>query len=363
MEKSDNSEKRVRHPLRILRPLFWWLMLVLVFYGIRLHQRWVAQTRLNFSVSMQGRSLIYEATTMLDGKPAMSGQLITLGSHNFTVTHPKGESFSTNLFIWYGEHNLGTIDLKRTKGTLAVAADPPAPFIYISGPEWSVTLTNSYGVTNIVPTDQYTVRSSYAHWRRVHDITVYEGSTASLPIAPRLGAVRLSCNQSDATYQLLTLGGQLLEAGSFPVLIIELPEGSYTLNYRHHDDQRKQTLVVKAGTTNDNPVEFLYGAADLETEPPGASVQDGDGREWGITPLKLTELQPVMMQMTIHRRGYETVPVSLQITPNQTATFRTNLISTTYTGAMKSARAFMAAANYNQALQSLNDAPLSQACG
>jgi hypothetical protein len=90
------------------------------------------------------------------------------------------------------------------------------------------------------------------------------------------GAVQLTCNQSDATFQLLTLDDRQEEAGVFPDLITELPEGNYKLISQHHGHQRTQTLAVKAGVTNDNPVEFSYGAADLKTTPSGASVQDAD---------------------------------------------------------------------------------------
>ena len=348
MEKSGKPKKHV------LRPLFWWFILVLVLYGIRTHQRLMEQTRLDFTVTMQGQPH-FEATTTFDGKPIVSGQNISLGNHTFAVTLPKGEPFSTNLFVWYGDHNLGTIDLKRAMGTLSVTADPPAPYIFIRGPEWSVTLTNSSGLTQSVPTDQYTVESRYAHWGRADDVTVFAGSTAHWPIAPRLGAVQLSCNQSDANFQLLTLDGRQEEAGGFPTLITELPEGNYKLISQHHGHQHEQTLAVKAETTNDSPVEFLYGAAVLETEPPGADVQDGSGREWGVTPLNLPELSPGTLRVTIHLAGYEPVPVSLAITANQTATVHTNLISMSYTGGMKSAREFMAAADYSRALQAVGD--------
>ena len=80
---------------------------------------------------MQGQPH-YEASTTFDGKPIISGQKIPLGNHTFAVTLPKGEPFSTNLFVWYGDHNLGTIDLKRTMGTLSVTADPPATFHFHS---------------------------------------------------------------------------------------------------------------------------------------------------------------------------------------------------------------------------------------
>jgi len=124
MEKSGTPEKRVRHPLRILRPLFWWLILVLALYGIRTHQRLMEKTRLDFTVTLQGQPH-FEASTTFDGKPMVSGQKISLGNHTFAVTLPKAEPFSTNMFVWYGGHDFGTIDLKRTMGTLSVSADPP----------------------------------------------------------------------------------------------------------------------------------------------------------------------------------------------------------------------------------------------
>ena len=351
MEKSEN---RIRHFFRVLRPLLWWLILVLVLFGIRTHQRLMEKTRLDFFVTLQGQPT--GATTTLDGKPAISGQNISLGSHTFVVTHPKGETFSTSWFGWYGEHNLGTIDLKRTKGTLTVTADPPAPFLFINGPEWSVTLTNSSGLTTSVPTDQYVVESRYAHWASADNVTVNAALTATWRIAPRLGAVQLSCNQSDATFQLLTLNDRQLETGGFPALITELPEGSYKLASQHHGHEHNQTVAITVGTTNDHPVEFLYGAAVLETEPAGADVRDASGRYQGATPLNVRELLPGTLQLTLHRGGYEPVPVLLEITANQTVTFRTNLVSTGYTGAMKTARQYMDAADYSRTLQAVGDA-------
>jgi hypothetical protein len=342
-----------------LRPLFWWLLLVLVLFAIHTHQRSMEKTRLEFTVTMQGQQHD-EAYTTFDGKPIVSGQKIPLGNHTFAVTLSKGEPFSTNLFVWYGDHNLGTIDLKRTMGTLSVSADPPAPFIFIRGPEWSVTLTNSSGLTQSVPTDQYTVESRYAHWGHADDITVSAGSTAAWRIAPQLGAVQLSCNQPDAAFRLLTSDEQQVEAGGFPTFIRELPEGNYKLISRHHGHQHEQTLAIKAGVTNDNPIEFLYGAAMLETEPPEATVQDGNGRDWGITPLNLPELVPGTLQFTLHRAGYEPVAVSLEISANQTNIFQTNLISTSYTGGMKTAREYMASSDYDKALQTVNDALIAK---
>jgi hypothetical protein len=345
---------------RGLRPLGWWFLLVLALYGIRTHQRLSEQTHLIFSVTLQGQPLLFGAATTLGGHPAISGQRIAIGWRKFVVTHPKGEAFSTNLFIWYGDHNLGKIDLKRTKGILAVTADPPAPLLTIRGSEWSVTLANSSGVTSSVPADQYVVETKYAHWERSDEVLVSAGSAVSWRIAPRMGAVQLSCNHSNTTFQLLTMDDQLLETGEFPSLIMELPEGNYKLVARHNSHQREQTVIIKAGATNVHLVEYAFGAAVLETEPPGASVRDDAGREWGITPLSLPELTPGTRKVTLHRAGYERVPLSLEITVNQTLTFHTNLISTSYTGGMKSARQYMAAKDYEHALQVVCDALIAK---
>lgn len=192
------------------------------------------------------------------------------------------------------------------------------------------------------------------------DVTVFAGSTANWRIAPQLGAVQLSCNQPDATFQLLALDGGQEDAGDFPAFIKELPEGNYKLISQHHGHQHEQMLAVKAGTTNENPVEFLYGAAMLQTEPPEALVQDENGRDWGITPLNLPELVPGTLQFTLHRAGYEPVAVTMVISANQTNIFQTNLISTSYTGGMKTAREYMASSDYDKALHAVGDALIAK---
>ncbi|HTQ50952.1 MAG TPA: hypothetical protein VMJ12_09600, partial [Candidatus Acidoferrales bacterium] len=108
----EQSENRFRYILRVLRPLLWWLILVLALFAIRTHQRLLEQTRLRFSVTLQGQPV--DALATLDGTLAFSNQKIPLGGHIFSITCPKAESFTTNLFIWYGPHDLGRIKLKRT---------------------------------------------------------------------------------------------------------------------------------------------------------------------------------------------------------------------------------------------------------
>jgi hypothetical protein len=347
MGKSGTTEKHDRHLLRILRPLIWWLILVLVLFGIHTHERLMEKTRLNFSVSMQGQPI--DAAATFDGKSALSGQNIPLGNHTFAVTNPKGEPFSTNMFIWYGPHDLGNIVLKRAIGNFTVTVTPPARWLIIRGPEWSVTLMDSSGTNATVPTDVYAVEADFSHWQEKQQVMVNGNFSSPLYIAPRFGIVQLDCNQTDASYQLQDANGQNVASGSLPAMITELPMGSYSIFATHHGNQRQSSVFVKADAMNTVPVNFEYGAAIFETAPSGAVVADENGRQYGETPLILKELLHGTWKFTLQRYGYAPLQVALHVTANQTNSISTNLVSFNYITAMNSARQYLAESNYKQA--------------
>ena len=348
------------HWWRTLRPLLGWVLIVLVLLGIHTHQRLMEKTRLDFTLTMQGQPL-YGAATILDGQPAIAGQRISLGSHIFVVTHPKGEMYSTNLSIWYGEHNLGTIDLKRTMGTLSVTVDPPADWLIIRGPEWSVTLTNSPGLTQSLPTDSYEIEAQYPHWQKKYQATVFSGQTTPFNIAPHFGGLQLGCNQSDATFRLQASDGQIVAEGVLPATISGLPAGDYQLNAAHHGRERTKMLTVKASTTNDAQMDFQYGMAMIQTSPAGVRVMSDNGQNYGETPLTLLEMQPGNFSFTLQRAGYQSVALSFTVRVNETNFISTNLVSETYLHAVNETRQYMAAADYDHALQSAANALAAKA--
>jgi len=102
--------------------------------------------------------------------------------------------------------------------------------------------------------------------------------TTTWPIAPRLGAAQITCNEADATGQFLQADGQVLETVTFPYSIWQVPEGIYTLTAQHHNDVLSQKVVITANATNQLSLNFLYGSAVLETEPPGAAVRTAAAR-------------------------------------------------------------------------------------
>src|ERR1017187_1807446 len=352
---ADMESEKQHHWLRGLRPLLWWVLYVLFLYAYHTHQQLSEKTRLSFSASLERRVVDVEASTTLDGSPFKSGDRVSIGRHTLVISYPKAESFSTNLFIWYGEHNLGNLVLTRGKGLLAIKANPPAAFIDICGPEFSLKLTNSTGLTTNVPTDRYMVEAQYSHWQQAGEVTVFPNMPGTWNFAPRLGVLQMICSRSGASFQLQRADGRLVEAGEFPSVITELPQGRYKLIAQHHGHQRERVVEVTASATNNVQVEFVYGAAVFETAPAGATVRSDNG-EVGVTPLSLSELEPGLWTFMLRREGYEPVLAKLEIVGNQTNTFRTNLVSTTYVGAVNAARRYLALADYDRALAATADA-------
>lgn len=353
---STRSESRLRYWVRVLRPLSWWFLLVLVLFAIRTHERWMERTRFIFTSAVAGQPDYSPPYATIDGKPIVSGERVSLGSHRFDLTHPKGVPYSTNLFVWYGGHDFGKVELARRKGTLVVTAEPPAARIAIRGPEFSVTLTNSAGISTSVPTDQYVVEARYQHWENTRLIYVSENVPNTLSIAPKFGALQLSCNQSEATFQLVRGDDEIMDAGAFPVTVPGLPPGTYSLVAWHHQHRWDVRPEVKSGFTNEIQVEFKYGSAVLETKPPGASVTGKDGHYWGTTPLQLSELQPGVWGFNLRLDNFEAVSALVSVVADTTNTVRTNLISQSFTGAMRAARQAMDTASYDSAIEFLGDA-------
>jgi hypothetical protein len=357
MEKGNTSpqpETRVHRSLRILRPLFWWMILVLVFYGIRTHQRWMEKTRLSFTISLEGRSLFSHAAATLDGKPISSGERISLGAHTFTIAYPKAATFSTNLFTWYGGHDFGTIDLKRTLGTLAIQSDPAAITVTITGPEFSTTLTNVSGKSLRVPTDDYELQATYPHgWWQKEKTTVLENMTGTCVFAPAFGSLHATANRDETTFELWSDKGRSISSGNLPTVLPDLPVGRYRLTAKWHSRSMEKSIEVKKGQTNETSIEFVFGSAQIESDPTGAKVYSASGNYLGKTPLTVTELLPGMSEFELQLVGYDNVRVGVSIVADQTNGVGTNLVSLTYFSGMRSARANMELGNYRGAVHDL----------
>lgn len=339
----------------MLRPFLWWGILVLVLFLLRTHQRLSERTSLWFEPTLAGRQVGYESSVALGEQRISSGDRVTIGWHTLTITHPKTRSFTTNLFLWYGQRQLGKIPLTRATGTLALETKPAARLLTVRGPEFTTNLNDSVGLKQTVPTDSYAVEAQFKHLAQRVVVEVRDGVTAAHQFAPSLGDVAVTCNQTEATFELLTSDARSLERGTVPTTLTEIPEGNYRLVLQHHGNRVEQAVMVRAGVTNEARVEFQYGALALETEPSGAAVLRDDERV-GVTPLVLTELLAGNRTFMLARDNYEPAVVVVKVTANQTNRFQTNLVSRRYSEAMRVARDQFAAGRYDAAAEAAGEA-------
>ena len=360
MEPTDAAIQRKskprRHWRRALRPLAWWLILVLILYTYRLHERYSAQTNIQFSVTIEGRSVpSYELKCHLDGISILSGEHVSLGWHTFTAAHSKADAFKIDFFVWYGENNLGDLALTRTRGTLIVTANPPPQAIAIRGPEFNQTFTNVSAVTSSVPTDRYVIETQYRYGAHKQEATVSDYSTNSVSFNPRLGLLQLECNQTNASFELVSSESGVLKRGNYPMFLKDVPEGSYTVLTTHGDNQKSEAFAIEAAKTNQYRAEILYGAALIESKPSGAGVWSGE-KYFGITPLVLTDLPMGNRDFRLVRDDYEEVKISLNITANATNEVERTLVNKHYKNAIQQARLFLAQQDFDAAKQSALEA-------
>ena len=342
--------------LKFLRPLLFFVVVLLALLGYREHKKWMERTCINFTVTLAGQSLMYGVEAKLDGVLVTSGRRIALGKHTLIITHPKAETFTTNFFGWYGGLDCGEIHLQRAMGSLNVTANPPAQTITVTGPEFSLTLHDSTGTNVLVPTDKYRVTAQYARWSDAKDYVVTTGSGMPCSFNPMLGALSLTCNQSGATYQVRDANGRDVEASNLPATLAGLPSDTYQLTVTYHNHELQQSRFVAANKTTDVPFQFVFGAVRFDSVPPGAAVIDGGGNNLGVTPLLVTELPPATSEFKLQLYNYADVPVSVTVAADQTNTVSTNLVSLAYFSGMQRGQEYMAVSNYNDALLAFADA-------
>jgi tetratricopeptide (TPR) repeat protein len=341
---------------RVLRPLFWWLLLLLVLGVLRAHEQLSKSTSIKYIVSLDGTEIWSNGMVTFDGRTLESGERVPVGNHNLVVSHPKAESLSTNLFIWYGENDLGTLPLARIKGNLIVEADSPAPVLTIRGAEFSQAFNNCSKESVPVPVGSYVVEAKYSYWNKREEVNVTKGGSTKVRFEPRLGALEVKGSHPDTFFKLFDPEKQELTSGKLPLSLNQLPEGVYTISTQHGRHKHEQIASVEANKTNNLRIEYSFGAAAFQTEPAGAVVRSENSGDLGTTPLFLAEVALGPSTFTLKREGYEPVVVSLEISERQTNFFRTNLVSSTYLGAIKAAKSYLNSENFQAAIEAAEEA-------
>lgn len=226
----DRGSVAVR--LRAFIPLLFCLALLIVLLGWLFHASQSRRATIRFSVAIDGTPVPYHSAR-LNGDPYQAGERCGLGSKFLEIDAPDAEPFQTNLHTWYSGADLGTINLARSKGTLAVEVVPARNKVVIRGQHFQKEIANC-GIENLtVPVGDYEISSQFEHFQIAKRITVRRNTTESLRIQPAVAAVALSAEPADADFRFECQSGFPINlSGKTPVVLNELPLGKYLINMR-----------------------------------------------------------------------------------------------------------------------------------
>jgi len=341
---------------RTLRPFLWSFLFILILFAIRGHQYLTARTSVSFDVTLEGRPAGRDTSAELDGVRVWSPTQLAVGIHWLTISHPKGRSLTTNLFVFYGTHPLGTINLKRATGNFDVSFDPSPQLFSITGEEFRTNLNGIAHCAFSLPTGDYQIEARFLHHTEKQPISIKDSETKTLRIVPNIGAIDIHANVSDAVVRVMGENETEFLNGALPTLVAELPLGEYRILASHHGHTWEGSSKVTMGATNKINIDFVYGAVSIETKPPGADIVGEDGRSWGKTPLVISEVQPGQKNIAMRLDGFEPVNATFEVKAGETNVMSRRLVRSAFAQAMRKGNEALSSGAYELAIQSFEAA-------
>lgn len=337
------------------QPLLFW------FLGGAMLLTWDAylRTTIRFRVSTDLGELQRTSATV-DGERFFIGQRLQPGHRKLVVTATDVEPVERDLFLWLGEHDLGTIKLARSRGTLLVSARPQPATIEIRGPFLtnSSQIAGSAAVFDSIPVGRYNVTAFFAHSSEGWEADVVRNQTTRLNLEGKVGVLNVSTIPADADFSLTGgLRRDIQVKGKTPVVVNQLPPGQYMLEVARDDYRKSLRVDVTAGRTNDLKVAFEYAEVYVASDPEGATIYLND-RDVGLTPKTVTELRPGRYGLRFELKGFLPVATMINVKGNESLVVSTNLTSEVYASALENARRFGSSSppDYSRALAHLDEA-------
>jgi tetratricopeptide (TPR) repeat protein len=323
---------------KVLRPLLCWFFFSAVLLVWRYHQQQERKATLQFSVTIENRKERPFYRAELNGTHFNPGEHSGLGRKTLNISAADAESFSTNLFVWYGGKDLGHIILKRSRGTLDLKVVPGAKRVSVAGLEASKDFTNVNHESLSLPTGHYKVHAQFERFNIERAVEITAHKTNIVVIDPGLTAVALSSFPTNAEFELNSIRPEGVTIRSnTPVLLSEMPAGEYQLHIWRGDYRKTVPLRVDAGSgTNEFKVEFDYARLSVTSEPAGAEIRDGE-RILGSTPAELT-LPTGLYRLSIVKQEFYSTNVTLTLQANEQPHIALNLLSRAYVESMQQAR-------------------------
>ena len=124
MTTTGKSSTPPRHKFWTTKPFFVSVAVVLVAGGFLVLLK--DSTTLSFSFLLDGKPLVVGSAPKveLDGRAFTSGLTVTPGPHKLTADLQDAEPFEQRVWVFFGDKDLGPLQLVSSQGSLLVTANP-----------------------------------------------------------------------------------------------------------------------------------------------------------------------------------------------------------------------------------------------
>jgi hypothetical protein len=192
--------------LRAFIPLWCWIPVSILLLGYNFHRINAPKTFIQARVILNGEPLnsIAQVAMHVDGVPwTFSRQPpIPIGDHKITITLPDATTFQTNLFVWYGENQLGEILLYRQRGELDLNISPMADKLELKGKYADFNLYRTSGLRTNLPVGDYDILLKYGDNQDRYSVKVDANRLNSKTFRGNYGFLKLSASPSDAGFRV-----------------------------------------------------------------------------------------------------------------------------------------------------------------
>ncbi|HEY3898887.1 MAG TPA: bifunctional serine/threonine-protein kinase/formylglycine-generating enzyme family protein [Chthoniobacter sp.] len=170
----------------------------------------------------------------------------------------------------------------RSYGSVLIETDPPAAHVILNkkvdrGPG---DMRPSPAQFERLPVGKYSAHimlAGYEPTDMAFEINADEQSHPKLLHLKRAyGALQINCASAGATFELRDKE-KVMEKGTTPATLREVPVGNYQLVWLHDTRSRIEPIQVEQNETLTKDFEFALGVIDVTSDPPGATISvDGE---------------------------------------------------------------------------------------
>ncbi|MEO6739283.1 MAG: bifunctional serine/threonine-protein kinase/formylglycine-generating enzyme family protein [Chthoniobacteraceae bacterium] len=233
---------------------------------------------------------------------------IKSGMHSARVMLPGYDPIDVPLKIAAGtEAKLPPVFLRRSVGSVRVESDPAGCDFEIRSGAESVKSGRTPADSGDLPTGPYEIVMRHEGGEKRAPFEVKSGE--STPVSVRFGSGKFLVSSSPQGAEIFADGKS---AGIAPCEIA-LSEGEHRLSARYPGwPAQERTVNAEPGPAAGIAFAFPFGSAKITSAPAGATVFF-NGREIGVTPQFIGDLEPGERKFSLRLAGYRNAEVTAMV--------------------------------------------------